>query len=139
MSANLDLVRSLYADWERGNFRAAGWADPDIEFVIVGGPTDGSWHGVAAMAGAMREFLAAWKGYRVEPTEYRELDAEHILVMTRDSGRGRASDVSTEQTRAHLFHLRDGKVTRLATYWSPERALTDLGLTSGSAGSDADG
>jgi hypothetical protein len=31
-------------------------------------------------------------------------------------------------TRAHLFHLRDDKVTRLASYWSPERALADLGF-----------
>ena len=139
MSSNLDLVRSIYADWERGDFRAADWANPDIELVIVGGPTDGSWRGLAAMAGTMREFLAAWKGYRVEPAEYRELDEERILVLTRDSGRGRTSDVNTEQMRANLFHLRDGKVTRLTSYWSRERALADLGLTSELGGSDADG
>ena len=139
MSSNLDLVRSIYVDWERGDFRAADWANTDIELVIVGGPTDGSWRGLAAMAGTMREFLAAWKGYRVEPAAYRELDEERILVLTRDSGRGRTSDVNTQQMRANLFHLRDGKVTRLTSYWSRERALADLGLTSELGGSDADG
>jgi ketosteroid isomerase-like protein len=29
---------------------------------------------------------------------------------------------------ANLFHVRNGRVTRLVTYWNSERALTDLGL-----------
>jgi ketosteroid isomerase-like protein len=27
-----------------------------------------------------------------------------------------------------LFHIRDGKVTRLAQYWDREQAFADLGL-----------
>jgi len=57
---NVDIVLSMYAPWERGDFSSAEWAHPDIEWVIADGPAPGSWKGVAAMVEGWREFLSAW-------------------------------------------------------------------------------
>jgi ketosteroid isomerase-like protein len=130
-SANLDLVRSIYAAWERGDFSSADWADPKIEFVITGGPAPGSWIGLTAMTEAWREMLGAWEDYRTEVDEYRELDRDRVLVHF--SGHGKSSgfearQFTTTKGGANLLNLRGGKVTRFVIYWDRERALADLGL-----------
>jgi ketosteroid isomerase-like protein len=131
MSANLDLVRSIYADWERGDFSRAEWADTEIDFVIADGPTPGSWAGLAEMAEAHRDFLRAWEDFGVEAEEYRALDDERVLVLLRRSGRGKTSGIELDElhTRgAAIYHVRDSKVTKIVTYYDRDRALADLGL-----------
>jgi ketosteroid isomerase-like protein len=137
VSANLDLVRSISADWERGDYSDTGWAHPDIEFVIADVPDSGAWRGVAGMIEAWGKFLSAWEGHRVEAWEYRELDAERVLVLGRFVAQGKTSGLDLQQTRtegASVFHIRVGKVTRLVIYFDRERALADLGLAPEGAG-----
>src|SRR5215208_2900936 len=50
-SANVDLMHSIYAAWERGDYGSAEWADPEIEHVVADGPTPGSWRGAPARSG----------------------------------------------------------------------------------------
>ena len=95
--ANLDLVRSIYADWERGDYSSTEWADPEIECVIVDGPEPGSWTGLAGMAQGMRDLLSAREGYRSEPNEYRELDGERVLVLLHTTARGKTSGVRSNR------------------------------------------
>jgi ketosteroid isomerase-like protein len=133
MSENLDLVRSIYADWERGDFgHAAEWADADIEYVLAGGgPADGSWRGLDGMAEGFRNYLSAWEDFRVQADEYRELDDGRVLVLTWYSGRGKTSGLNLGSTGARgatLFHVRGRVVTRLVTYATSDSALADLGL-----------
>jgi hypothetical protein len=54
-----------------------------------------------------------------------------VLVLTRRSGRGKASGLELERlgTRgAAIFFVRDGKVTRQVMYLDGDRAFADLGL-----------
>jgi ketosteroid isomerase-like protein len=131
MSENLDLVRSIYADWERGDWSLVSWADPEMELVFGDGPTRGSWKGLTAVRDGWREFLTSWEDWRIAVEEYRELDEERVLVLVRNSGRGKASGVDVKQIApqtVNVFHIRDGKVTRLFAYAEVDRAFADLGL-----------
>jgi ketosteroid isomerase-like protein len=130
MSENLDLVRSIYAAWERGDFSSAAWAHPDVEFAMVGGPEPGHWKGLAGMAEAYGDWLRAWNDFSATPEEYLVIDDHRILVLVRNSGRGRTSGLDLEQQSvANLFDLRDGKVVRIAVYLERSLARADLGLT----------
>jgi hypothetical protein len=82
-SANLELVRSIFVGWERGDYSSVDWVHPDIEFVIAG-----------------------------------RAKASGVDLALMEKRRG-----------ANLFHISDGKVTRLVLYWQAECALADLGLS----------
>jgi ketosteroid isomerase-like protein len=127
MSANLDLVRSIYADWERGDFSSVGWADPELEFVIADGPDAGSWKGLAAVGQAWRDLLAALANHHTEAGEYRELEQDRVLWIGDISTRGKGSGLDLRSQVANLFEIRAGKVVRLVLWWDADRALADLG------------
>jgi ketosteroid isomerase-like protein len=62
-SANLDLARSIYAAWERGDYSSVEWAHPEIEFVISGGPSPGTWKGLDGMGGGLARLAERVEGF----------------------------------------------------------------------------
>jgi ketosteroid isomerase-like protein len=131
VSENVELVRSIYSDWERGDFSHAEWADREIEWVLVEGPSPGTWHGLAGMADGFRAWFSASKDVHVYADDFREIDDERVAVLVHATGRGKASglEYSPELTRTtHLFHVRGRKVVRFLFYLDRGRAFADLGL-----------
>jgi ketosteroid isomerase-like protein len=133
VSENLEIVRSILADWERGDYSSTEWVNPEIEFVMADGPDPGNWTGIAALADWWRRHMSVWEDTRVEVDECRELDEGQVLVLVRYSGRAKRSglefgQIQTQTKGAWLFQVRDGRVTRLVRYWDRDRALADLGL-----------
>src|SRR5436305_2440737 len=128
MSENLDLVRSIYADWARGDVRSVEWADPEFEFVIADGPDPGSGRGLDGMAKAALGWVGAFDGYRAAAEHLREAHPGCVLALVRGSGRPRGGTQQAEDHGAGVFEIRAGKVTRLALYTDCNRALADLGL-----------
>jgi ketosteroid isomerase-like protein len=128
MSENLDLVRSIYADWERGDFSSAEWAHPEIEYVVRDGPEPGTWTGIAAMADSLHDQLRALANLRVEVIELRELGDECVVALVQFRASGKTSAVEVTKEGAELFYIRGPRVTRLVAYWDRARALADLGL-----------
>ena len=131
MSSNLEFVKSIFAAWERGDWSSAEWADPEIEFEMIGGLNAGKWKGREQMAEAWATMLRAWEDLRAVADDFQEVDDERVLVLLRNEGRGKGSGIDIGRISvkaANVFTVRDGNVTRLALYWERDRAIADLDL-----------
>jgi ketosteroid isomerase-like protein len=136
VSSNLDLVRSIYADWERGDLSSSEWAHPDVEFTWDGFGVfpRRTWKGLADVAEGVRSQIEIFEDFRMQAEEYRELDDHRVLALDRRSGSLKHSGIafgdstSLPMTGAHLFEIDGGKVTRLIAYSNRPDAFGDLGL-----------
>ena len=126
---NVEAVKAIYGRWERGDYSSVDWADPEIVFVAPGGLNEEVLHGVEAMGHEWAGWLSEFEGFESKAIEYVEA-GDQVVVLTRFSGRGRASGVPIEDMPgAARFVLRDGKVIELAIYTDAERALKDAGIS----------
>jgi SnoaL-like protein len=128
---DLELVRSIYAEWERGDFSQTDWADPEIEVEVFDGLTTRTTRGIEEMGRSWGEFLDAWDHLSVEVEEIREVGGNRFLALITNRGRGRISGLAVDEVRvpsANLLWLKDGKVTRLLVHVGRERIFAELGL-----------
>jgi ketosteroid isomerase-like protein len=128
VSENLDLVRSIYLSVGRGDYSSADWASEDIEYVVADGLQPATVRGLGGLVHAMREAFSVIEDWRDQPEEFRELDTERVLVLSKFSGRGKTSGLAVEQDVAQLFEIHEGSVTKIVVYFDRVHALADLGL-----------
>jgi ketosteroid isomerase-like protein len=129
VAENTEIVRAIYAAWAKGDFSDTSWADPGIEFVVGDGPSRGAWHGLESMGKAWADIMLSFEDLRAKAEAFVELDRDRVLVLTRNTGRGKISgaelgDVNT--SGANLFYVRDGKVVKLAVYWDRLNLISTL-------------
>jgi ketosteroid isomerase-like protein len=126
--ADLELIRELHGRWEQGDFATAAFFDPRVEFVRIGGAgVAGEWRGIDQMSGAIAEWLQAWEDFRVEARRYIGA-GDRVLVIQRQTARGRRSGLEYDHEIGHLFTIRAGKIVRWESYWETGEALEAAGL-----------
>jgi ketosteroid isomerase-like protein len=128
---NVEIVRSLYQRWASGDLSAGGF-DPVVEYSRVGAETpdmEGSWCGLDELSTAMEEYLRSFSDLRIEAERIIDLSEDQVLVLSRQTARGKQSGVPIEHEFGDLFTLRDGKVVRYASYWNRADALEAAGLS----------
>jgi ketosteroid isomerase-like protein len=110
----VELLRSIYADWARGNF-AAGWeylAD-DVQFIPLDDITDPDrTRGPQAIRGFLDDLLESFAELNIEAREFVDSDDSVLVrVVQRVVGRGSGASGEFEYWMQWVFDER-GQVIR---------------------------
>ena len=127
MESPLDMLRSLYEEWSRGDYsrevfdsetvsRSFGWVDMDADI-----------RGADRIREVMRDWMGAWEDPVVIETDEFVESGDRILVLIRWRGRGKGSGVEMESEGAHLWTFRDGRAARYDVYRDRDEARAALG------------
>ena len=127
MSENLDLVRSIFAAWERGNFASA--IEPlaaDIRFSAAQPEGQAMASGRVEMARFMRDFLASWDRYWIKLHDLQELAPGRFLAAATQYGRGKDSGAETSMPAFIAIAFRGGEIAQLEFFYDHASAVAAL-------------
>jgi ketosteroid isomerase-like protein len=129
---NVETVRLILTEWERGDFRApAKLLDPEIAFETFMPDADENVvaHGSAEFQAFTRDWLAQWRDYRMVAEDFQEVGQDKVFVSVRQVAAGRQSGVEVESAGFSVWTLRHGKVIKLSLHYDKDKALEAAGLT----------
>jgi ketosteroid isomerase-like protein len=125
---NVEIVRRHLEAYLAGdNETALAAYDPAVEFDTSVRP-DGRVHrGRQGVAEAMRVWTGAFENWRLDVKEY--IDAgDKVLVVVRESGRGKGSGLEIDQDAFGVFTLRDGRIVHWKGFVDRNDALKAAGI-----------
>ena len=126
---NVEVVRRLAEAWNRSDveaFLALFHSECEVVFPPEV-PEPGPLHGLVELRQWAEGFLTAWEFHHAEVVEI--VDAgDSVVAMLHLIGRGIDSGLEMDETDAHVFTLRDGKVVCWQNFNDRAEALKAVGL-----------
>jgi ketosteroid isomerase-like protein len=90
-------------------------------------PEPGPFRGHAELKRWLGGFLVAWESHRAEVVEVMEA-GDRIVAVLHMVGRGSGSGLDLDQTDAHVFTIREGRIARWQNFTARAEALEAAGL-----------
>jgi ketosteroid isomerase-like protein len=126
---NAGVVRGIYAEWGKGNFRAGtDLYDAHILLVIRDDfPDAGVYVGPDEVRGYMRRFLADWTDAVIEAEDVR-CAGDSVAVAVHQHATGSGSGASVDMRYWQAWTFRGGAVIRIESIKERAEALAAVGL-----------
>ena len=130
---NLEIIRDQYAavnerDWERA---MGHYAEDVVLHVQSADLRAGIFRGRDAVGAWFGDWFGTFdRDAHFDFEEIHEVGDDGVLVIAKHRASGRGSGVRVEGILVWLYRLRDGKVTRLEGFDTPEQGREAAGLSS---------
>ena len=118
MASNLELIRSTYeGSSETNGQNLLAVLSPDVEWEEAAGfPYAGTYIGPEALlAGVFQRLATEWIDYRADVHTYLA-EGNRVAAFGLYSGIYRATGKSMQASFAHLYELKNGKITRMTQF-----------------------
>ena len=127
---NVEALRAVYGDWERGDFTASlPLFDENVTLAIDSGiPDGGIYVGPDGVLKYTSRFLAPWESLTIAAESFRDT-GDTVLVKVKQNGIGRSSHVPVELRYFQLWTFGGGRVVRLEVIMNEQTALEAVGLS----------
>jgi ketosteroid isomerase-like protein len=124
---NAEVVREIIDALNEGNVDGVlAGMDPDFEWQpLETSPAAGTYRGHEQVRGYVEDWLKTFDIVRLDPEELSEVD-DHVVVVVRGHGRGRASGVELHSRFCQVWTLRGGTAVRMKEYPTREEGLAAL-------------
>jgi ketosteroid isomerase-like protein len=129
---NVEILRSIYGEWEQGHLGAGRMffdSEITIETFMPDAEEKVTLQGLSQFEEFVRDWLTQWKDYRVTGEDFREVEADKVLVSGRQIATGHRSGVAVESPAFAVWTFRQGKVVKLSLHYDRDEAFESAGLS----------
>lgn len=131
MTDNVRTVKNLYEAFGRGDVAAVlGAMDEKIEWMEAEGfiyAAGNPYVGPAVVAsGVFQRIMTDADNFAVSPSTFIG-DGDTVVALGRYSGRMRATGIAVDAQFAHVWRLRDGKITHFQQYTDTHQWMVAAG------------
>jgi ketosteroid isomerase-like protein len=124
---NVELLRKLQDDWNRGERNFADAYHPDVEFLPLRAATEGAYHGLSGIEAFISDTSEVFDRFEMN-FEFTDL-GQQVLAFGTIHVRAKGSGVETDVQTGGLFTFRDGKIVRWEDFGSKSKALEAADLS----------
>jgi ketosteroid isomerase-like protein len=126
-AGNAEVVREIIDALNSGDVDGVlAGMDPDFEWrPLEDSPIAGTYRGHEEVRRYVEDWLSTFDIVRIDPEELSEVD-DHVVVVVRGHGRGRASGVELHSRFCQVWTLRGGTAVRMQEYPTREDGLAAL-------------
>ena len=127
LNDNVELVRRFYAAFNEGDLdRLMALCGESVEYV---NPPDaaetGTRRGQPAFRRALGRLSAGFEDFQIEVQTITPI-GDQVVVVTKSSGRGRASGIPFSVSQSHILQVRAGRIVSFKWFREAEQAQAAL-------------